>query len=80
MTSEAFKEFEKSVGIIAGKIKPFVSTAEMMIKDHHYDSRRIRHEVDELQKKWTAFHTSIGEYRGSLDDAAKFYNVWDDVS
>ena len=58
----------------------FVSTAETMIRVNHYDSRRIRHEVDTAQKKWQAFYQLIGEYREALNQSTKFFEVMDNVS
>lgn len=79
MTSDAFRQFEASVQIIEKKINGFVGTAERMIREQCYDSRRIRHEVDQVQKKWVAFYTSIGEYRDSLDSSKKFFEIADQV-
>ena len=69
-----------NVQVIEKKLQNFVSTAEMMIKNHPNESRRIRHEIDEAQKKWTAFHTSIGEYSGALDKSTKFFEILEVVS
>jgi len=79
MTSEAFKNFEATVELIEGKIKNFVSTAEMMVRDRTHDSQRIRHEVDEVEKKWSRFYTSIHEYRAALDASTKFFVMTDKV-
>ena len=79
MTSQAFKQFENSVQPIEKKIQTFVNTAEMMIREQHYDSRRIRHEVEQVQRKWTDFYTSIGEYRSSLDDSKGYFEHMDKV-
>ncbi len=51
-----------------------------MIREQHYDSRRIRHEVDQVQKKWSAFFMSIGNYRQSLDASTKFFELTESVS
>ena len=51
----------------------------MMIREQHYDSRRIRHEVDQVQKKWSAFFMSIGNYRQSLDASTKFFEFTETV-
>ena len=79
MTSQAFKNFENSVELIEKKIKNFVSTADAMIRDQHYDSRRIRHEVTEVEKKWAAFYASIGGYRSALDESTRFFELMDQV-
>ena len=42
----------KEVGV---RVDEFGDTAERMIKNDHYDSRRIRHEVDETQKRLVVF-------------------------
>ena len=80
MTSQAFKQFEMNVQVIENKIQNFVSTAEMMIQNHPTESRRIRHEVDEAQKRWTAFYTSIGEYSGALEKSTTFFEILEVVS
>lgn len=80
MISQAFRIFEKSVQLIEGKVKNFSNTADTMIKDGRYDSRRIRREVDEVEQKWSDFHRSITEYHQALDDSTKFFELMDDVS
>ena len=79
MTSQAFKNFENTVQVIEKKINKFVSTADAMIRDQHYDSRRIRHEVDEVQRKWNAFYQTIAHYRDGLDNSTKFFELMDQV-
>ena len=79
MTSEAFKNFEATVELIEGKIKNFVSTAEIMVRDHTPDSQRIHHEVDGVEKKWSRFYTSIHNYRAALDSSAQFFQMMDKV-
>lgn len=80
MISQAFRIFEKSVQLIEGKMKNFSNTADAMIKDGRYDSRRIRRDVDDIERKWSDFHRSITEYHKSLDDSTKFFELTDDVS
>ena len=65
--------------LIEGKIKNFVSTAEMMVRDHTHDSQRIRQEVDEVERKWSRFYTSIHDYRAALDSSTKFFVMMDKV-
>jgi len=77
MTSQAFQAFEKAADEIEGKVKNFMSTADRMIKDRHYDSRRVRHEVDDTEKKWIQFYNTIKSYRMALDDSAKFFELMD---
>ena len=79
MTSQAFKQFESTIGLIEGKVNNFVSTADLMIKDRHYDSRRIRSEVDQIERKWAAFFAMIGDYRNSLNKSAEYFNVMEQV-
>lgn len=79
MISQAFRVFEKSVQLIEGKVKNFSNTADTMIRDGRYDSRRIRREVDDIEKKWSDFHNSITEYHQSLDDSSKFFELMDEV-
>lgn len=78
--SDAFRNFELTVQLVGKKIDSFVSTADALIREQHYDSRRIRHEVDQIQRKWSSFHTSIADYRRGLDDAAAFFKLLDQVS
>ena len=73
MISQAYQLFEKSAQVIEGKVKNFSNTADTMIRDGRYDSRRIRREVDEVEKKWHDFHNSISEYRKALDESQKFF-------
>ena len=64
---------------IEKKVQKFVSTADLMIREQHYDSRRIRHEVDQVQKKWHDFYLCIGNYRKSLDKSTGFFKIMEEV-
>jgi len=55
-------------------------TADHMIRDRHYDSRRVRHEVDDTEKRWINFYNTIKSYRAALDDSAKFFRLMEGVS
>src|SRR6218665_1622840 len=79
MLSQAFRVFDNSVQLIEGKVKIFSNTADTMIRDGRYDSRRIRREVDDVERKWSDFHRSITEYHQSLDDSSKFFELMDEV-
>ena len=80
LTLQAFTQFENSLQGIENKVKKFSSTADKMIKDQHFDSRRIRYEVSDVERKWTDFCNSIKLYRSALDDSTKFFEVMDEVS
>ena len=79
MTSQAFKQFELTIQLIEQKIQSFISTAEMMVKDDHYDASLIRSEISNLQRKWSSFHTSVGEYRDLLEISINFFQLLDEV-
>ena len=79
MMSQAFASFEQTIGVIESKIKQFAATADAMIRHQHYDSRRIRHEIDEVERKWAAFLAAIGDYRSSLDKSEKLFEMMDQV-
>jgi len=51
LTAQAFRQFEKNVDLIEGKVRNFSNTADTMIRSGRYDSRRLRHEVDEVKRK-----------------------------
>ena len=80
MTSDAFKQFEASAKVIEDKVNTFVATAGHMIRQEHYDSRRIRVEVDQVQKKWHEFVGRVSEYRTHLDESTKFFELLEEVS
>ena len=50
------------------------------MRDGRCDSRRLRRETDDVKRKWEEFHRAIAEYRGALDDSAKFFEEMDNVS
>jgi len=75
MTTQAFKQFEKNVQLVGARVKNFCGTADDMIKSGVHDSRRIRHEVDELKRKWDEFQKSIGDYNKSLDESRRFFEL-----
>jgi len=80
LTAQAFRQFEKSVDLIDGKVNNFSNTADTMIREGRGDTRRLRREVDDVKRKWAEFHNSIGEYRQALDDSTKFFDQMDGVS
>eukprot|EP00106_Octopus_bimaculoides_P016754 XP_014784196.1 PREDICTED: titin-like isoform X3 [Octopus bimaculoides] len=75
MTSQAFKQFEMTVELIEKKINSFISTAELMVQDKHYDSVHIHQEIDVLKKKWSTFHTSVTDYRSLLDISVMYFQM-----
>ena len=79
MTAQAFLQFITMAESIGGRVKDFVGTADKMIRERHYDSHRIRHEVDETEKRWNTFYNSIRNYQNALLDSTKFFEVMDNV-
>ncbi|XP_025104045.1 coiled-coil domain-containing protein 141-like isoform X3 [Pomacea canaliculata] len=75
MTAQAFNQFEKTVELIERKIKDFISTAELMVQDKHYDSENIHREIDVLKKKWSTFHTSVRDYRTQLNTSVLYFTL-----
>ena len=80
LTAQAFKQFERSVDLVDGKVRGFADTSERMMRDGRCDSRRLRRETDDVKRKWDEFHRAIGDYRAALDDSAKFFQQMDNVS
>lgn len=80
MTSQAFKQFEMTVELIEKKINNFMSTAELMVQDKHYDSVHIRREIDMLKTKWSTFHTSVHDYRDQVDTSIIYFQLLEEVS
>ncbi|BFZ21917.1 hypothetical protein BsWGS_24956 [Bradybaena similaris] len=78
MTSQAFKEFEKTVEVIEDKIHNFIGTAELMVQDEHYDSDNIRSEADVLRNKWSTFHAGVKDYRNQLDTSILYFTYIDE--
>lgn len=79
MIVQAFIQLEKLADLIGERFKDFVGTADKMIKDRHYDSRRIRHEMDETEKRWNTVYNTIKSYRIALEASTKFFNVMGEV-
>ncbi|XP_064598296.1 coiled-coil domain-containing protein 141-like isoform X2 [Liolophura sinensis] len=75
MTSQAFKQYEMTIELIEKKIENFIATAELMVKEQHYDSANIQREIDELKNKWSTFHTSVRDYRKLLEDSVTYYRL-----
>jgi hypothetical protein len=80
MIASTFQAFLNLADAVEGRMREFMGTADRMIRDKHYDSRRIRHEVDETDRRWKTFYNSIKNYENALADSIKFYKSWDDVS
>ncbi|CAG5126015.1 unnamed protein product [Candidula unifasciata] len=78
MTSQAFKEFEKTVEVIEEKIHNFIGTAELMVQDEHYDSDNIRSEAETLRNKWSTFHAGVKDYRSQLDASILYFTSIDE--
>lgn len=79
LTLQAFTQFENSLQGIENKVRGFSSTADKMIREEHFDSRRIKHEIQEVERKWDDFCNSIKLYRTALDDSTKFFEIMDEV-
>lgn len=80
MTLQAFRQFEKSVEPVEGKVRNFSNTADTLMRTRRGDDRRVRHDVDELKRKWNEFCKSIGDYRLALDESTRFFEQMDIVS
>jgi len=80
MIAEAFNAFVKAADSVEGRVKEFMTTADRLMKDPQLDSRRIRHEVDETERRWKTFYNSIKNYGAALADSAKFFENWQAVS
>jgi len=80
MIVQAFSAFVKAADAVEVKVSEFMSTADRMMKDPQLDSRRIRHEVDETERRWRTFYNSIKNYSAALADSAKFFDNWHAVS
>jgi len=80
MIAEAFNAFVTAADAVEGRVRQFMTTADRMMKDPQLDSRRIRHEVDETERRWRTFYNSIRNYGAALADSAKFFENWQAVS
>jgi len=80
LIAEAFNTFVKAADGVEGRVREFITTSERMMKDPQLDSRRIRHEVDETERRWRTFYNSIRNYGLALADSAKFFENWQAVT
>ena len=71
-----FQDLADAVGVRVGE---FMKTADRMICDGHYDSRKIRHEVDETNSRWKHFYDTLTKYKLALIDSLKFYDLHNQV-
>ncbi|ESO07120.1 hypothetical protein HELRODRAFT_191066 [Helobdella robusta] len=74
---QAFVQLKSLADVVGGRVTDFMATADKMIKDGHYDSRRIRHEVDETNRKWKHFYDSLSKFKLALDENITFYELHD---
>jgi len=79
MIAEVFKKFVDAADSVEVRVREFMGTADRMMKDPQLDSRRIRHEVDETERRWKTFYNSIRSYGAALADSAKFFEDWQAV-
>lgn len=68
---------KKNPQVIETKIHNFISTAELMVQDKHYDSDNIRREADVLRNKWSTFHAGVHQYRSQLDASIQYFTLID---
>jgi len=80
MILQKFSEFVRAADTVEGRVREFMTTADRMMKDPQLDSRRIRHEVDETERRWKTFYNSIRNYGLALADSIKFFENWQAVS
>ena len=79
MIAKAFQSFLILANAVEGRMHDFMTTADRVVRDKHYDSRRIRHEVDETDRRWKTFYNSIKNYETALADSTNFFKSWEEV-
>ena len=79
MIADAFGAFVAAADAVEGRVREFMTTADRMMKDPQLDSRRVRHEVDETERRWRTFYNSIRNYGAALAESAKFFENWQAV-
>ena len=79
MIAKAFQSFLTLANAVEGRMHDFMTTADRVVRDKHYDSRRIRHEVDETDRRWKTFYNSIKNYETALADSTNFFKSWEEV-
>ena len=54
--------------------------ADELVREKHHDAVNIQRKVSSVEKRWQRFLTNVEEYRGLLEAAVEFYQLYEQVS
>lgn len=61
------------------RIGTFFSTALQMIKEEDGDRTFLESEMSQIDKKWSSFHTEVGETRKRIDLSIQYFALVEEV-
>ena len=56
-----------------------MSKADELVREKHHDALNIQRKVSSVEKRWQRFLTNVEEYRGLLEAAVEFYQLYEQV-
>lgn len=61
-------------------VNELMREADELERDKHHDAVNTQRKVSSVEKRWQRFLTNIEEYRGLLEAAVEFYQLYEQVS
>ena len=60
-------------------VNDLMSKADELVREKHHDALNIQRKVSSVEKRWQRFLTNVEEYRGLLEAAVEFYQLYEQV-
>lgn len=60
-------------------VNELMTEADELVREKHHDAVNIQRKVSSVEKRWQRFLTNVEEYRGLLEAAVEFYQLYEQV-
>ena len=61
-------------------VSQLMKDVDEQVRVRHHDAPNMQIQVSSVEKRWQRFLTNIEEYRGLLEAAIEFYQLYEQVS
>ena len=61
-------------------VTQLMTDADELVREKHHDAPNIQKQVSSVEKRWQRFLTNVEEYRGLLEAAIEFHQLYEEVS
>lgn len=60
-------------------VNELMTKADELAREKHHDAVNVQRKVSSVEKRWQRFLTNLEEYRGLLEAAVEFYQLYEQV-